>query len=141
MVHGKPTFRHHISQYHITVITSSHRHARPDKTVLSVSLSDRRESHSHRRGGRDTDKTVLSCLAWRCELGFKRNCDDEQIYTKRTSLIVRPHRMRRVQTDAAYCYRCSVVCVSVCLLHATMSCAKPAEPINTSFGCGLRWTQ
>ena len=26
------------------------------------------ESSSHHRGGRDTDKTVLSCLVWRCEL-------------------------------------------------------------------------
>jgi len=26
------------------------------------------ESNSHRRSGRDTDKTVLSCLAWRREL-------------------------------------------------------------------------
>jgi len=29
------------------------------------------ESNSHRRSGRDTDKTVLSCLAWRCEFSFK----------------------------------------------------------------------
>jgi len=31
-----------------------------------------RESCSHRRSGRDTDKTVLSasCLAWRCELAL-----------------------------------------------------------------------
>ena len=27
-----------------------------------------RESNSHRRSGRDTDKTVLSCLAWRCDI-------------------------------------------------------------------------
>jgi len=31
-------------------------------TVLSC-----RESSSHRRSGRDTDKTVLSCPAWQCE--------------------------------------------------------------------------
>ena len=61
--------------------------ARHDKTVLSASCelddcSERvqtsnflsttvlccRESNSHRRSGRDTDKTVWSCLAWRCEL-------------------------------------------------------------------------
>jgi len=73
---------------------SSHRHTRHDKTVLSVSClvcrcelddcSERvqtsnflsasatvlscRESHSHRRSGGDTDKTVLSYLAWRCAL-------------------------------------------------------------------------
>ena len=36
-------------------------------TVLSC-----RESSSHSRGGHDTDATVLSCLAWRCdcELAF-----------------------------------------------------------------------
>jgi len=34
-------------------------------TVLSC-----RESSSHRRSGRDTDKTVLSCLAWKCELAL-----------------------------------------------------------------------
>ena len=69
--------------------------ARPDKTVLSVSClawwcklddcSERvqtlyflsatvlscRESNSHRRIGRDTKKTVLSRLTWRCELGIK----------------------------------------------------------------------
>ena len=75
---------------------SSHRHTRHDKTVLSVSClvcrceledcSERvqtsnflsasatvlscRESHSHRRSGGDTDKTVLSYLAWRCELAL-----------------------------------------------------------------------
>jgi len=26
---------------------------------------------SHRRSGHDTDETVLSCLAWRCELAFR----------------------------------------------------------------------
>jgi len=35
--------------------------------------------------------------------------------------------------DAAYCYRCSVVCVSVCLLDITVSCAKTAEPIEMPF--------
>ena len=70
--------------------------ARQDKTVLSVSclvcwceLDDCferaqtsnfrsatvlscRESNSHRRSGRDTDKTVLSYLGWRCELAFMK---------------------------------------------------------------------
>jgi len=63
--------------------------ARQDKTVLSVScpvcrfervqtsnflsarVSSCRESNSHRGSGRDTDKTVLSCLAWWCELAFR----------------------------------------------------------------------
>jgi len=73
---------------------SSHRHTRHKKTVLSVSCLVRRreldncferaqtsnflsatvlscrESSSHRRSGRDTDKTVLSCLAWRCGLAL-----------------------------------------------------------------------
>jgi len=35
------------------------------ETVLSC-----RESNSHRRSGRDTDKTVLSCMARRCELAL-----------------------------------------------------------------------
>jgi len=34
---------------------------------LSATVSSCRESNSHRRNGRYTDKTVLSCLAWRCE--------------------------------------------------------------------------
>jgi len=33
----------------------------------------------------------------------------------------------------AYCYRCSVVCVSVCLLDITMSCAETDEPIDMPF--------
>jgi len=64
--------------------------ARHDKTVLSVSCQavwvesrDRLakseqpivlscwESNSHRRSGRDTDKTVLSRTAWRCELALR----------------------------------------------------------------------
>ena len=38
----------------------------PSATVLSC-----RESNSQSRSGRDTDKTVLSCLAWRCELALR----------------------------------------------------------------------
>jgi len=37
----------------------------PSATVLSC-----RESNSRRRGRHDTDRTVLSCLVWRCELGI-----------------------------------------------------------------------
>jgi len=42
--------------------------------------------------------------------------------------------------DAAYCYRCSVVCVSacVCLMDTTVSCANMAEPIEVLFGI---WTR
>jgi len=36
------------------------------------------------------------------------------------------------------CYRSAVVCVSVCLLVSTMSCAKTAEPIEMPFGA---WTR
>ena len=68
---------------------SAHHHTRDDKTVLfasclvyqcelidcgervqtsyflSATVLSCRESNSHRRSGRDLDKTVLSCLAWR----------------------------------------------------------------------------
>jgi len=37
---------------------------------LSATVLSRRESSSHGRGGYDTDKTVLSCLTWRCELAL-----------------------------------------------------------------------
>ena len=80
---------------------NSHRHTRHDKTVLSVSCMGyeldnainvfrfqifcRRQSwvfvcrvsNSHSRSGRDsgdTDKTVLSCLAWRCEVALTSIC-------------------------------------------------------------------
>jgi len=47
--------------------------------------------------------------------------------------------------DAAYCYRCSVVCDCVCcLLDMTMNCAtaKTAELIEVLFGvCGFKWAQ
>ena len=36
--------------------------------------------------------------------------------------------------DATYCYRCSVVCVSVCPLDTTVCPAKMAEPIELPFG-------
>jgi len=39
---------------------------------LSATVFSCRESNSQRRRGRDTDKTVLSCLAWRCELAVTR---------------------------------------------------------------------
>jgi len=75
----------------VNIMPNSHRYTRHDKTVLSVSCPARRfdldycctcsgfkfsqsatvlscrESSSHRRSGRDTDKTVLSCPAWQCE--------------------------------------------------------------------------
>jgi len=38
---------------------------------LSATVLSCRESNSHCRNGRGTDKTVLSCLAWRCELVLK----------------------------------------------------------------------
>ena len=43
--------------------------------------------------------------------------------------------------DAAYCYRCSVVrvCVCVCLVQPTVSHTKAAEPIEMSFGLWTRW--
>ena len=81
-----------VQQLNWSLMPSSQRHTRHDKTVLSVSCpvcrcefddcSERvqtsnflsatvlscRESSSHRRSGRDTDKTVWSCLAWwRCD--------------------------------------------------------------------------
>ena len=42
------------------------------KFSVGDSLELSRESISDRRSGRDTDKTVLSCLAWRCELAISR---------------------------------------------------------------------
>jgi len=85
-----------------TQFTPLHRH---DKTVLSVSCrvywcelydcSERVhtsnfsvgdslqlscESNSHRRSGRDADKTVLSCLAWRCELASRRSRSNPAVY-------------------------------------------------------------
>ena len=39
-------------------------------SFLSATVLSCREYNSHRRTGRDTDKTVLSCLAWRCELAM-----------------------------------------------------------------------
>jgi len=35
---------------------------------LSATVLSCRQSNSHLRRGHDTDKTVLFCLAWRCEL-------------------------------------------------------------------------
>ena len=35
--------------------------------------------------------------------------------------------------DAAYCYRCSMVYVSVCVLVMQMCCAKPTEPVEMPF--------
>jgi len=76
----------------LTLKANSHRHARHDKTVLSVSCPLRRReldfrqlktvadgkfevwtrsqqsSNSHRHTRYNTDKTVLSCLVWRYEL-------------------------------------------------------------------------
>jgi len=40
---------------------------------LSATALSCRESNSHRRGRHDTDRTVLSGLAWRCELGISYN--------------------------------------------------------------------
>ena len=39
---------------------------------LSATVLSCRKSNSYRRSGRDTDKTVLSCPAWRCELTLKQ---------------------------------------------------------------------
>jgi len=46
--------------------------------------------------------------------------------------------MHGVQRDAAYCYRCSVVYVSVCLSDTTRSCAKTAGRIDMPFAV---WTR
>ena len=44
--------------------------------------------------------------------------------------------------DAAYSYtHCSVICLSVCLLDATMCPTKTAEPIKMLFVVGLGWAQ
>jgi len=44
--------------------------------VFGLQIFSRRQSwqsSSQRRSGSDTDKTVLSCLAWRCELALRRS--------------------------------------------------------------------
>ena len=98
----------------------SHRHhARHDQTVLSVSrplrrceldsrqlrtVADRKfevwtrseqSSNSHRHTGHDTDRTVLSCLVWRCELGIKLqfNCCTR---SQTSSFHLRRHHRRRL---------------------------------------------
>ena len=77
---------------HSRLKANLHRHARRDKTVLPVSrpllrceldprqlktVADRKfevqahteqSSNSHRHTRHDTDRTVLWCLVWRCEL-------------------------------------------------------------------------
>ena len=37
-------------------------------------------------------------------------------------------------TDVAYCYRCTIICVSVWLLVTTMICTKIVELIEVPFG-------
>jgi len=39
---------------------------------LSATVVSCRESSSHRRCRHDADRTVLSCVAWRCELALRR---------------------------------------------------------------------
>ena len=77
-------------------LLNSHRHNRHDKTIVSVSCRARRceldncservqtsnflsatvlscgESNSHHQNERNTDKTVLSCLVWQCELALRQ---------------------------------------------------------------------
>ena len=48
---------------------------------LSATVLSCRESSSHRRSGRDKDRTVLSCLAWRCELVL-RECSQRTNWTE-----------------------------------------------------------
>ena len=78
------------------VPTQFTRHNRHDKTIVSVSCRVRRceldncservqtsnflsatvlscgESNSHHQNERNTDKTVLSCLVWQCELALRQ---------------------------------------------------------------------
>ena len=44
---------------------------------LSATVLSCPESNSHRRSGRDTDKTVLSSLAWRCEFALSTTAEYE----------------------------------------------------------------
>jgi len=79
---------------------SSHRHTRHDKIVLSAmsavpvwigrllwtcsetsnfpsaTVLSYRQCNSHRRSGRDAAKTVVSCLAWRCEFALRYTSRD-----------------------------------------------------------------
>jgi len=53
--------------------------------------------------------------------------------------IIRAHRMHSMDAaDVAYGYRCSVVCMSVCLLVTTVCVTKTVEPIKMPFGV---WTR
>jgi len=106
------------------ITANSHRHARHDKTVLSVSRTLRRceldsrqfktvadrkfevrtrleqsyNSHRHIRHG--TDKTVLSCLVWRCELS--RPDPARQVHSASECVWRRRHCRcdRRTHSDA-----------------------------------------
>jgi len=45
-------------------------------------------------------------------------------------MIIRPHRYAQRILDAAYCYRCRVVCL--CIVTGVI-CAKMVEPIDVPF--------
>ena len=46
---------------------------------LSATVLSCWEANSHRRSGRDTDKTVLSCLAWRCKLASSKRRSQKSV--------------------------------------------------------------
>ena len=47
-----------------------------------------------------------------------------------------PNFLGRIAQDAAHCYRCIVVYLSVCLLVTSVMPAKTAELIEVAFGVG-----
>ena len=59
-----------------------------------------RKSNSHLRSGRDTDKTVLSCLAWRCELPLRRSRNNPAGYVAAAVAINTNLSLLTLQLDA-----------------------------------------
>jgi len=55
-------WRYELDSYYKRIQTSN---------FLSATVLNCRQSNSHHRSGRDTEKTVLSCPAWRCELALR----------------------------------------------------------------------
>jgi len=84
-----------------------------------ATVSSRRESNSDRRSGRDTDKTVLSRLARRCELALTDDGADKSY-----------------RLDAVYCYR---FCPPTSPLDTAVSAAETVEPIETPFRLWSSW--
>ena len=85
---------------------------------------------------------LLTVLDFVHRLNEKNFTLSSKMRTKETELLLGRIACRPTQCiDAAYCYRCNVVCVCVCVrlvtAVTTVSCAKTDEPIEMLFGV---WT-